>query len=87
MSDDILKQSLIVNAFQKYHEFVQFLKKVPIEQNNMLVQESYKMIDIGMICFEKAINQCPIAVGEPNPSAIEEPSLPVDDNDHTKIEL
>lgn len=72
--DAVIKQSLIINAYSKYHEFVNFLKSLPIEQNNMLTQEAFKLIDIGMICFEKVIAQCPlIAVGEPNPTAIEEP--------------
>lgn len=72
--DAVIKQSLIINAFSKYHEFVNFLKSIPINQNNMLAQEAFKFIDIGMICFEKFVTQCPlIAVGEPNPTAIETP--------------
>ena len=58
--DAIIKQSLIVNAYANYHNFVNFLKSIPIDQNNMLAQEAYKLIDIGMICFEKVIYQCPI---------------------------
>jgi len=70
--DAIIKQSLIVNAYANYHNFVNFLKCIPIDQNNMLAQEAYKLIDIGMICFEKVISQCPIIKKEEAiPQAVE----------------
>jgi hypothetical protein len=74
--DKVMKESLIVNLYNKYHEFLAFMKGIPINQNNQLAFEAFKMIDIGIICMEKVINHCPIIknevpVKEPNQNPVE----------------
>ncbi len=72
----VIRESLIANLFKKYNELVIFLKEIPVNQNNQLTLEAYKMIDIGIICFEKVINHSEIKIPEPEVKILETEAEP-----------
>ena len=70
----IVKQALVESLYKNYHALVGFLKNIPINQENLLIQEAYKMIDIGIICLEKSINHAILTIPPKEPAPTNEAS-------------
>lgn len=61
----LVRDSLIVEAFKKYHELINFLKKLPIPQGHVGMQKAFLDIDTGMLWVREILNTCNLVFAAP----------------------
>jgi len=67
----VIRQSLINNIFQQYHEFLKFLKALPIHHQLPAVQHAFIELDTGMLWLKEVLSVSPIILPTQNVGNVE----------------